>query len=400
MLSNSPAPTNTAPSRQLLWGFSALSASLSAGYGVLFTIVGDYRDVYGISARSIGWIIGVGFFAGFLSQMLIAPIGDRGFARRLVLVGVVVNALGLVLMGIGDDTPTIMAGRIISGLAIGSATPAIRRIIVVGDPTNLGRNLGRLIAADVFGFALGPAVSAVLVGPFGLAAPFFVIAGVSLVLVAATLRIKVNESIGSTRRRLAVDLLRIRSFAGAVVLGGTTFVMIGAFDALWDLVHTDLGTANWMANLGISLFAVPLIILGPIGGKLAQRTGPFRLAASGLLGAACFMAAYGFLPSGGWIFTFAMGHALVDGLTIAASGVAVGMTIPDDRQAGAQGVLGAAQALMAGIAAVVTGILYESSGRTAAYVTAAVAMVVLVGVGMALASATWRQPLSERARIR
>lgn len=400
MLSNTEASSNTAPSRQLLWGFSALSASLSAGYGVLFTIVGDYRDVYGISAQSIGWIIGVGFFAGFLSQMLIAPIGDRGFARRLVLIGVVVNALGLILMGVGDDTPTIMAGRIISGLAIGSATPAIRRIIVVGDPTNLGRNLGRLIAADVFGFALGPAVSAVLVGPFGLAAPFFVIAAVSLILVVLTLRIKVNESIGSTRRRLAVDLLRIRSFAGAVVLGGTTFVMIGAFDALWDLVHTDLGTANWMANLGISLFAVPLIILGPIGGKLAQRTGPFRLAALGLLGAACFMAAYGFLPSGGWIFAFAMGHALVDGLTIAASGVAVGMTIPDDRQAGAQGVLGAAQALMAGIAAVVAGILYENSGRTAAYVTAAVAMVVLVGVGMALASTTWRQPLAERVPIR
>ncbi len=400
MLSNPDAPTNMAPSRQLLWGFSALSASLSAGYGVLFTIVGDYRDVYGISAESIGWIIGIGFFAGFLSQMLIAPIGDRGFARRLVLIGVVVNALGLVLMGVGDDTPTIMAGRIISGLAIGSATPAIRRIIVVGDPTNLGRNLGRLIAADVFGFALGPAVSAVLVGPFGLAAPFFVIAAVSLILVALTLRIKVNESIGSTRRRLAIDLLRIRSFAGAVVLGGTTFVMIGAFDALWDLVHTDLGTANWMANLGISLFAVPLIILGPFGGKLAQRTGPFRLAAAGLLGAAGFMAAYGFLPSGGWIFAFAMGHSLVDGLTIAASGVAVGMTIPDDRQAGAQGVLGAAQALMAGIAAVVTGILYENSGRTAAYVTAAVAMVVLVGVGMALASTTWRQPLAEREPVR
>ena len=261
---------STAPSRQLLWGFSALSACLSAGYGVLFTVVGDYRDAYNISESMLGWIIGVGFFAGFISQTLIAPIGDRGYAKRLVLIGVVVNAIGLVMMGLGESTPIIMAGRIVSGLAIGAASPAIKRIIVVGDPANLGRNLGRLIAADVFGFALGPAISAVLVGPFGLAAPFFVIAIVSLGLVATTLRLTVSETTSSTPQRFALDLLRKRSFAGAVVLGGTTFVMIGAFDALWDLVHEDLGTANWMANLGISLFAIPLIVLGPIGGKLAN----------------------------------------------------------------------------------------------------------------------------------
>ena len=391
--------TYSAPSRQLLWGFSALSAILSAGYGVLFTVVGDFRDTYGIGEATIGWIIGVGFLAGFFSQMVIAPIGDRGHARKLVLIGVLVNAGGLIMMGLGEDTVTIMAGRIVSGLAIGAASPAIKRIIVVGDPANLGRNLGRLIAADVFGFAMGPAISAILVAPFGLAAPFFVIAGVSLVLVALTLRIRVQETTERVKQRFAFDLLRAPSFAGAVILGGTTFVMIGAFDALWDLVHADLGTSDWMANLGISLFAIPLIILGPIGGKLAQRTGPFRLAAIGLLVASVFMASYGYLPSGGWIFTVAMFHALADGLTIAASGVAVGMTIPDHRQAGAQGVLGAAQALMAGIMAVVTGALYQSSGRAVAYTVAAISMVVLVAIGMAFAAQTWRQPLAEREPI-
>ncbi|MEZ5343853.1 MAG: hypothetical protein R2706_21170, partial [Acidimicrobiales bacterium] len=96
----------------------------------------------------------------------------------------------------------------------------------------------------------------------------------------------------------------------------------------------------------------------------------------------------------------AMLHALADGLTIAASGVAVGMTIPDDRQAGAQGVLGAAQALMAGITAVATGTLYQTAGRGVAYSAAAGAMVVLVIIGMAFARQTWRQPLAERPSIR
>lgn len=386
-----PSNTGSPPrSRVLIWSYSILSACLAAGYGVLFTVVGDYRDSYGISELVIGWIIGVGFIAGFLAQILIAPIGDRGHARTLVLTGVAVNAIGLVMMGFGQDATTLTAGRIVSGLAIGAANPAIRRIVVVSEPEHIGRNLGRLLSADVFGFALGPAISAVLVGPFGLAAPFLVIAAVSVVAVAATLGVRVEETVSKTRQRLAIDLLRDRSLAGAVVLGATAYVMIGAFDALWDVVHVDLGTPNWLANLGITLFAIPLVVFGPVGGKLAQEIGPFRVASVGLLIGAAFMASYGFLPSGTAIVSTSLGHAVNDGFTFAAAGVAVGLTVPSDRQAGAQGVLGAAQALAAGVMAVVTGALYQWAGRAPAYVAAAVVMVIMVAIGMALAADTWK----------
>ena len=391
----SPADSNTeagtGSSRLLIRSYSMLSACLAAGYGVLFTVVGDYREEYGISEFAIGLIIGVGFIAGFVAQIVFGPVGDRGHARMVVLISVVVNALGLILMGIGDDIGTIMAGRIVTGLAIGAAQPSIRRIVVVSAPDQLGRNLGRLISADVFGFALGPAISAVLVGPFGLAAPFFVIAGASLVAVTATLSVRVQESTESSGRQLfAFDLLRVRPLLGAFVLGAGVYLMIGAFDTLWDVVHVDLGTSTWLANLGITLFAVPLVILGPIGGKFAQEVGPFPVAAFGLLAGAAFIASYGFLPSGTWIFAVAMGHATTDGLTIASTGVAIAMSAPEDRQAGAQGLLGAGQALTAGIAAMVTGTLYQLSGRALAYVTAAGGMVLLVVIGMTLATPAWR----------
>jgi MFS family permease len=308
-----------------------------------------------------------------------------------VLVSVAVNAAGLVMMGLATDPVTLTVGRIVSGLAIGSASPAIRRIIVVADPANIGQNLGRLLSADVFGFAMGPALSAVLVARYGLAAPFLVIAVVSVVAVAATLPVSVAEVGEAPRQRLALDLLANRSFAGAVVLGATVYLMIGAFDALWDVVHVDLGTASWLSDLGITLFAVPLVILGPTGGRLAQSLGPFPMAGGGLLVAAFFMASYGFLPSGGWIFGLAMVHAVTDGLTIAASGVAVGLTAPAHRQAGGQGVLGAAQALVAGVMALVTGWLYQGQGRATAYGAAAAAMVVLVVVGLALAGEAGRR---------
>ena len=62
-------------------------AFLAAGYGVLFTLLDDMRDEYGIGESALGAVIGIGFVAGFVAQVTIAPLADRGHARALVIVG-------------------------------------------------------------------------------------------------------------------------------------------------------------------------------------------------------------------------------------------------------------------------------------------------------------------------
>ncbi len=393
------APASAPSDVTVIVEFGVLLASLAAGYGVLFTIVDDYKNEYGLGETEIGVVIGVGFIAGFLAQVFVAPIADRGHARTVVLAGVAINVVGLLLMALGTSLVPILAGRFVSGIGIGAASPAVRRIVILADPSNLGQNLGRVLAAEVFGFALGPAISAVLVGPFGIPAPFIVVAASTAILLPFVARVHVEETTQTASRHLAFDLLRIRPFAGAVVLGAVVFVMIGAFDALWALVHDELGTTEWIANVGITLFALPLIFLGPPGGRLAQTFGPFRLATIGLFAGSFFMFMYGLLPTGGLIFAVAMVHALSDGLTISSTGVAAGMVVPDHRQAGAQGVLGAAQAVSAGVMAVVTGVVYESLGRTAAYVTCAAVMVAMTATGAWLARPAWsiRRPIGDRS---
>ncbi|MFK8024267.1 MAG: MFS transporter [Ilumatobacter sp.] len=382
--------TPPSPLRMLV-AFGGLNATLAAGYGVLFTIVDDYNTEYGISESLIGYIIGVGFLVGFASQILIAPFADRGHARKVVVLGVLVAVAGLLLMAVSTSFWPILFGRIVNGLGIGAAAPAVRRIVILADPDNLGNNLGRLLSADVCGFALGPAISAVLVGPFGIPSPFIVVAVIALLLLPFVARVPVDETSEAFRptKRVAFDLLKIKPFAGATVLAGVAFVMIGGFDALWSLVHDELGTDEWIANLGITLFALPLIIIGPWGGRKAQTFGPFKLATMGLLAGAAFLFSYGLLPTGGAIFAVAMVHAVTDGATISAAGVGAGMVVPDDRQAGAQGMLGASQALMAGIMAMVTGEVYEAYGRTVAFSTVAGTMVVLIAIGVWLARGSW-----------
>jgi MFS family permease len=375
--------------KSMVLTFGLLISMLGAGYGVLFTMLDDYRDEYGISESALGAVIGLGFLSGFLSQILIAPLADRGYARRLVLAGMTINVCGLLVMAFSKTFVPLLAGRLVMGIGVGMAFPAIRRIVILAEPDRLGHNIGRLLAFDVGGFAAGPAISAALVGPFGIPAPFLVIAGATLVALPFVARVEVTEAVDPPVQRFAFDLLRIRPFAGAVVLASAVFLMIGAFDALWAVVLDDLNTNEWIANLGITLFALPLILLGSIGGRLAQRVGPFRVGTIGLLGGAFFMALYGVVPTGGAMFAVAMVHAVNDGLTVSSTGVAVAMVVPAERQAGAQGVLGGFETLTAGITAPIAGVLYEHAGRAAAYGVAAAAMVVLVAVGVTLARASW-----------
>ena len=135
-------------------------------------------------------------------------------------------------------------------------------------------------------------------------------------------------------------------------------MMIGTFDALWAIVLDDLGSADWVANLGITFFALPLIFLGSFGGRLAQRVGPFRLGPFGLLLGAGFMFAYGFVPTGAAMLAVGIVHAMCDGFTVSSAAVGVGMVAPPDRQASAQGMLGAAGTLVGGLTAVLAGVLY------------------------------------------
>ncbi len=384
------------PSRSVIL-FGGLSATLAAGYGVIFTVLDDYRAEYAIGETALGGIIGIGFLSSFVAQILLAPLADRGHARRLMLAGVALNSIGLLAMAFGTSLGPLLAGRFIMGLGIGVALPAIRRIVIMAHPDNVGDSLGRLLSADVAGFAAGPAISAGLVGPFGIAAPFIVVAGLTVAWTAVVMRVAVDEGHTESQSTLALDLLKDRVFAGAVIMGSAVFVMIGAFDALWAIVLDDLNTNEWIANLGITLFALPLIFLGPTGGRLAQRIGPFRVATVGLLAGAVFMMLYGLAPSGGLIFAVAMVHAVSDGLTVASTGVAVALATPDNRQAGGQGVLGGIQVLAAGVTAVVIGAIYENAGRVWAYGVTAATMVVLVVVGGWMARSAWRPSRSRRS---
>ena len=355
--------------RSVVVVFGALTGLFASGYGVMFTVLDEFRDQYGIGEGALGLIVAMGFLSSFVAQVTLAPLADRGHARPMIVLGNGVQRGRPARHGIRHDVHRVADVAVRDGCRRRACVPGCAADRDPRRPDHLGQNLGRMLAADVAGFAIGPAISAVLVGPFGIAAPFLLIAGLTVAMYPLIARTRVAETDveAEVPPRFAFDLLRIRPYLAAVSMGAAVFMMIGAFDALWALVLDDLNASDLIANLGITLFAVPMVLFASIGGRLAQSVGPFRLGTFGLLVGAAAMFAYGHAPSGGVMLAISLVHATNDGFTVSSSGVAVGMVVPGERQASAQGLLGGVETLTAGITATAIGQIYEHFGHTVAY---------------------------------
>ena len=376
--------------RLLLALFVAIAVKSSA-YGVMFTMLDDYREQFGISEGSLGLVIAIGFFTSFFAQLTIAPLADRGRSRQLIFVGLTLAIIGNFAMAFSDTLPQLLGSRFLSGLGLGCALPAMRRVIIVSDKEHLGRNLGRVLSCEVGGFAAGPVVSTFLVEPFGIPAPFIVIGTVltAVALVIFAMPIPEVPAEDHPTERFAVDLLQDRAVTAGVLIGIAVFFMIGTFDSLWALMMNDLGAPTWMANTGVTVFVLPMVFMAPYGGKFVQRIGPFRAGGFGMLfGAAC-MGLYGALSVPWLLMAVFLVHTLNDGMTVTGAGVAVGMVAPSERQAGAQGLLGGAQTLTGGVSASFAGLSYEVLGRTTTFAITAVVMALLIISARVLAGERW-----------
>ena len=76
--------------------YCIVAGSMSLGYGSIYTLLADLRDRYGFTEAQLGVIVAAGFLAGFVTQLALARLADRGYAPLLVRGGI------LLAMG-GDD---------------------------------------------------------------------------------------------------------------------------------------------------------------------------------------------------------------------------------------------------------------------------------------------------------
>lgn len=363
------------------------SVSLGAGVGLIFPVLAEFQDRYGFSALGLGLISAASFVSALVSGLLLAQLADRGRARMLLVGGLVLSALGLLWFAAGSELWHFVGARVLEGFGAGVYFPAARRVVTADDPASAGHELGVLAAAEHGGFLLGPAVGAVLAQAVSLPAPFLAIGATQLGLAGwvAVVRLPgVPSRTGPATRSLTRSLVLARRppVAGAALLCLALFIPIGVYDALWSRYLTDRGASTAFIGLGLSLYAIPGILLAPWGGRLADRHGAVRCATVAVIALIPIVALYGLVAAPVVITVVAVLESLPQ--AVAAPSVQTAMLQASgaaDVSAG-QGLATSVEQVGAAAAALVAPLAYERLGAGPVFVGTAVVIGVVFSAGL------------------
>jgi MFS family permease len=381
-----PAPT---PPVRGLWPLFVSTFFLAAGGGLVFPLLAELQDAHGLPTWGLGVVAGLFFVGSIIGQLGFAPLGDRGHARRLLVVGVLLNLLALLWFAFGTELWQFTAARGLAGLATGMFLPAARASLVRADPARTGQLLGRFAGTETGGFMLGPVIGTAIYQLFGLKAPFLVVAAVMVAVLVVLLRsplpgtkvVRPTDPATSPPRTNVLSsfaLLRYRGVVVAVLLQLSVFLPVGIYESLWARYLTDRGATTLLIGFGLTLYGLPFILAAPRGGRLADRIGPVRSSTIGMLVVIPATAAYGLLAAPLLITAMALIEAVGNATAVPGAQTAMARSCPRERLTAGQGLSGAVSMLGAGFAAVVAAPVYEAFGGGVLFTGAGVLMGMLV----------------------
>ncbi|WP_439564516.1 MFS transporter [Microcella sp.] len=406
------------PARLLVPSVVTAMVLLSSASFVIFPLIPALQGSLGVSTAEIGYLAAAGFAAALIAELLVAPAADRGHARLMAVIGVVMVAASLGLSAVSVEGWQLIAGRAVGGFGFGIFVIAASALIVRHDHRRSGELLGRLGAAELAGIAVGPLASGLalsVAGPSAILAVAAVIVLVALLPVLIGFRETAHVPaigddphpptggiaagvigfdgtdadrtlrFGASAPRTSLDLLRSPRIIGIVLLYAAVMVPTGAYDGVWPRFMADIGAGPVLTAASYALFAVPYVLVAGWAGRLADRRGGVSAYARGLLILLPIVTLYGFV--GNPFIATGMGFVESTGQALAFIGAAAAMAHAVDpaRAGSAQGLLRGIGLAAATIAAAVSGLAYEAGGALLLFGGTAIAVAVIAAVGLLLA---------------
>ena len=384
-LSSNGEPSKTGPS---LTPYFLILFGASAGLGSIIVLLAEIRNELGLTETGIGLAIAAGFAAAFVANIIMAPHADRGWAPAMLRSGLALGVVGLLVLAVGQDLWHYVLGRAVFGFALGTAGPAARRTVIVADPANLGRNMGRLGAWDVGGFVAGPMIASLLAAIGGFRFTFWSMAVALAALLPVAFRAQPDTAARDEEGLGLKGLLRIRRLVGAFFVVAAYFVFIGAFEAVWVLEMDTRGATQTTMAIGLTLAALPIAMLSPLGGSLAQRYGARRWAIGGIASITLLTTFYGIVPGVVALVALTMVTSVLEGFAFPSAPMLVAAAVAENRQAAAQGLMGAVEVATAAVAAVTISMIYDRHGDLMAWIVTASTMAILLLFGAILTRPT------------
>jgi DHA1 family multidrug resistance protein-like MFS transporter len=265
---------------------------LLVGVGAIVPVRTIYAREHGSNMAELG-MMASGFLLGqFLFQLPGGWLSDRWGRKPLLIVGIVISGVISFLFLANDNPWYFIALRFVEGAASGALIPAANAYVIDVVPSKeRGAAFGWIGAANSAGFMMGPAIGGVLSDWYGYTVPF-IFGGVTSLVTAAFLIAKMTNTrpgraavepveepasseAASSNETKSNKVVPRQLFEPALVSALVLFVAAGFGDGLfisiWSLWLNDLHASNSYIGLTFIIFSLPLMVMMPVTGKLADK---------------------------------------------------------------------------------------------------------------------------------
>ena len=267
----------------MLQNRTLLAVSLSVctaytGIGMVVPVRVLYAQAHGASLAIISAMASAFLVSNFLAQYPVGWLADRWGRKPLILIGLVAQAVISLAYLLFTDPLVFVFLRIVEGIAGAAVLLPARALIADTVPIEKrGEAYGVYNSFFNAAFLLGPALGGLLAAS-GYTTVF--IGAVIFRLIAVPFVITMIHTEGrpgaATRERAAEvpwQALFTLPLVGAYILAFGDYLYLGFELALLPLwIHDHLGASVSVIGLIFAIAAIPIILLSPISGRIADRS--------------------------------------------------------------------------------------------------------------------------------
>lgn len=276
-------------------------------------------DTMGMPASVMTLLLASYAFAMFLANPVLGRLSDHYGRRRILFISLGISAVSHLWFAMSGDILTMFAARIISGLASGNVGVIQAMIADRSTEENRAQYMGFFGASIGVGFVAGPALGGLLGGLGGGPShqiPFLLAAGVSLLALLLTLRLKAPPGSRIIPERGNQPLMQritillqspLALYAIASLLLNLSFAQVEASFVLVLRDYLDFGIrqTGWLFTyIGVCVVLVQAVLIRPVVAAIGE-VGTSKLGVALLLVGQCLttLAVLGMLPGGAYPLT-------------------------------------------------------------------------------------------------
>lgn len=151
------------------------------GFGMVFPLLPFYARSFNATPFEIGLLAASFSLVQFFASPVLGRISDRLGRKPVLVFGLLASTFTMFLMGAAQSLAMLFIARSLHGVISGALLPTARAYMAdVTTKENRVSGMGKIGAANSFGFLFGPAFGSILVGFGGPHVPFFAAAAVAL----------------------------------------------------------------------------------------------------------------------------------------------------------------------------------------------------------------------------